>query len=151
MPLEVPLQGQDRITVSFDLRNAGDECLNYYDWEPMGLEVYNSRPEDHSYGDFYDWYSRLMMLEDLDRLEITIRDSGEVVACAVLHEVLNVHYGEIVAEVFKATNGTREAARLLVLAYRSAAKTMGFDRYLSVDYRHGGYLHKVRRIYVGSI
>lgn len=150
MSHEVPLQGQDRITVSFDIRKAGDECLRYFDWEPMGLAVYTSRTEDHEYGDFYSWYQRLMMLEDLNRVEITIYDDGEVIACAALHEVRHLHYGDIVAEVFKATNGTREAARLLMQAYRSVAKTVGFDRYISVSHRHGGYLHKVRRIYGGT-
>lgn len=148
---EVPLYGQDRITVLFDIKGAGEECSNYFDWEPLGKKVYDSRTEDHKYGDFYTWYQRLMMIEDYDRLEITILEDGEVIACAVLHEVRNVHYGDIVAEAFKATNGTREAARLLILAYRAAAKTVGFREYLGVTYKHGGYLHKVRRIYVGTV
>lgn len=145
-PHEVPLNSAD-IEVKFSIREAGEEYEPYFDLQPLAEEVYNSRPEEHKYGDFHQWYSRLMRLEDEDRLELTIYKGTKLIAAAVFICVEDVHYGSQVSEVFRVTDGTREAAKELVKSYRAASKVMGFDEYLTNYYRDKSYIRKIRRVH----
>lgn len=148
--LEVPLNSPV-IDFRISIREAGDEYVPYWDLKSLALEVYNSRPDEHKYGDFYQWYDRLMGLEDLYRLEISIYKGGTLIAAAVLTEVDDIHYGNQVSEVFKVTDGSIEAAKWLVRSYRVAGNVMGFKEYIAIDFKHGGYLRSIRRVHGGTI
>lgn len=149
MPDEVPLnRDNNSLEVEFKICRAGDEFAPYFDMQVLAAEVYNSRPEEHRFGSFQEWYDRLMHLEELDRLEITVRspDYSELLAVAVLTEVEDHHYGIQLSEVFKVTDGSRVAAKALVMSYRAMGSTLGKSEYIEVRYTGEGYLRKLRGI-----